>query len=98
EELIGPDTVNTIPPNTLESFRSHGKVRGATVLENLAEADEQLRSLQTLGINLDDISEKLQLDGIAAFAAAYDKVVAALEKKSHAIVAGRPDPQALEHL
>ena len=68
------------------------------MLENTVEADEQLRSLQTLGINLDDISEKLQLDGIAAFAAAYDKVVAALEKKSHAIVAGGPDPQVLEHL
>jgi transaldolase len=98
EELIGPDTVNTIPPVTLEAFRQHGKVRGATVLENLAEADEQLRSLQILGINLDDISEKLQIDGIAAFAAAYDKVVAALEKKSHAIVAGGPGRQPLERL
>jgi transaldolase len=98
EELIGPETVNTIPPDTLESFRQHGRVRGATVLQNLAEADEQLRSLQTLGINLDDISEKLQLDGIAAFAAAYDKVVAALEKKSHAIVAGGPSRLPLKHL
>ena len=96
EELIGPDTVNTIPPETLEAFRQHGKVRGATVLENLVEADEQLRSLQTLGINLDDISEKLQLDGIAAFAAAYDKVVAALDKKSHAVVASTPCRQPLE--
>jgi transaldolase len=96
EELIGPDTVNTIPPETLDAFRQHGKVRGATVLENLVEAGEQLRSLQTLGINLDDISEKLQLDGIAAFAAAYDKVVAALDNKSHAIVAAGPGRQALE--
>lgn len=98
EELIGPETVNTIPPETLEAFRQHGKVRGATVLENLAEADEQLRSLQTLGINLDEISEKLQLDGIAAFAAAYDKVVAALDKKSHAIVAALPGRPPLEGL
>jgi transaldolase len=63
EELIGSDTVNTIPPDTLESFRQHGTVRGATVLENLVEADEQLRSLQTLGINLDDISEKAPTGG-----------------------------------
>jgi transaldolase len=90
EELIGPDTVNTIPPDTLESFREHGIVRGATVLEGLAEADEQLRSLQALGINLDEISDKLQLDGVASFAAAYDKVVAALGKKSHAIGAAGP--------
>jgi transaldolase len=91
EELIGPDTVNTIPPDTLESFRQHGKVRGATVVENLEEADDQLRSLETLGINLDEIAEKLQLDGIAAFAAAYDKVVAALDKKSDAIIAASVD-------
>jgi transaldolase len=98
EELIGPDTVNTIPPETLESFRQHGTVRGATVLQNLAEADEQLQSLRRLGIDLDDISEKLQLDGIVAFAAAYDRVVAALDKKSHAIAAGGPGRQALERL
>src|SRR5689334_22695515 len=59
------------------------------------EADKQLPSLQTLGINLDDISEKLQLDGIAAFAAAYDKVVAPLEKKS-VIVAGGPGRHPLK--
>jgi transaldolase len=96
EELIGPDTVNTIPPETLDAFRQHGKVRGATILENLAEADEQLRSLRTLGINLDDISEKLQLDGMVAFGAAYDKVVAALDKKSRAITAEDPGRQARE--
>jgi transaldolase len=90
EELIGPDTVNTIPPETLESFRQHGTVRGATVLQNLAEAGEQLQSLRRLGIDLDDISEKLQLDGIAAFAAAYDRVVATLKKKSHAVAAEGP--------
>ena len=98
EELIGPDTVNTIPPETLQSFRQHGTVRGATVLQNLAEADEQLQSLPRLGIDLDDISEKLQLDGVAAFAAAYDKVMAALDKKRQAIVAGGARRQALERL
>jgi transaldolase len=98
EELIGPETVNTVPPDTLEAFRQHGHVRGATVLENVAEADRQLRSLQALGIDLDEIAEQLQLDGIAAFAAAYDKVLAALDKKSHAIVARKPEGQPLEHL
>ena len=98
EELIGPETVNTVPPDTLEAFRQHGHVRGATVLENVAEADRQLRSLQALGIDLDEIAEQLQLDGIAAFAAAYDKVLAALDKKSHALVARKGDRQPLEHL
>jgi transaldolase len=98
EELIGPETVNTVPPDTLEAFRQHGHVRGATVLEKVAEADRQLRSLQALGIDLDEIAEQLQLDGIAAFAAAYDKVLAALDKKSHALVARKSDRQPLEHL
>ena len=98
EELIGPDTVNTIPPETLQFFRQHGTVRGATVLQNLAVADEQLQSLPRLGIDLDDISEKLQLDGVGAFAAAYDKVMAALDKKRQAIVAGGARRQALERL
>ncbi len=98
EELIGSETVNTLPPDTLEAFRQHGYVRGATVLENVEEADAQLRRLRSLGIELDDITEKLQLDGIAAFAAAYDKVLAALDKKRHAIVAGSAERQPLERL
>ena len=59
--------------------------------KNFGEADEQLRRLRSLEIDLDDITEKLQLDGIAAFAAAYDKVVAALDKKSDAIIAASVD-------
>jgi transaldolase len=98
EELIGPETVNTLPPDTLESFRQYGRVRGATVLEDVEEADEQLRRLQSLEIDLDDITEKLQLDGVAAFAAAYDKVLAALDKKSHVIMATNPDRRPLERL
>jgi transaldolase len=98
EDLIGPDTINTIPPDTLESFRQHGKVQGATVVDNIEEADEQLRSLWTLGINLDEIAEQLQLDGIALFGAAYDKVLAALDKKSYAVGGARVDPQPVDLL
>ena len=81
EELIGPDTVNTLPPATLKAFREHGSVRGNTVQEELAVAEDQLRRLSSLGIDLAAITEKLQVDGIASFAAAYDRVLAALEKK-----------------
>ena len=68
------------------------------MLKNVGEADEQLRRLRSLEIDLDDITEKLQLDGIAAFAAAYDKVLAARDKKSDGIIARKPDRQPLEHL
>ncbi len=82
EELIGPDTVNTIPPDTLAAFRDHGRVRGDTVLENRAEAESQLRALSVLGIDLNAITDKLQVDGVAAFAAAYDQVLDAIGKKA----------------
>jgi len=81
EELIGPDTVNTLPPDTLAAFRDHGRVRGDTVLENLSEAESQLRALSTLGIDLNAITAKLQVDGVASFASAYDRVLNAIGKK-----------------
>jgi transaldolase len=87
EELIGPDTVNTVPPNTLDAFRQHGHVRGATVLEGLEDAKDQLRRLGELNIDLNEIAEKLQLDGIRAFASAYDRAVEALAKKRQTVPA-----------
>lgn len=81
EELVGPDTVNTLPLPTLNAFREHGNVRGSTVEEHLAAAEDQLRKLSGLGIDLSAVAEKLQEDGIAAFASAYSRVLAALEKK-----------------
>lgn len=87
EELIGPDTVNTLPPETLTAFRDHGHVRGDTVLENGPEAESQLRALPHLGIDLDAITEKLQVDGVVSFAAAYDRVLAAIGTKLGAIPA-----------
>ena len=83
EELVGPETVNTIPPATMKAFRDHGQVRGDTIQENLPEADAQLQALSKLGIDLNAIADKLQVDGVAAFASAYDRVLAALEKKQH---------------
>jgi transaldolase len=79
--LIGPDTVNTIPVATLDAFRDHGHVRGDTITLTLTEARESLDVLSRLGIDLDAIAEKLQVDGISAFAADYDRVLAALDKK-----------------
>ncbi len=82
EELIGPDTVNTIPPKTLNAFRQHGRVRGATICEGVEAAEEQLRLLSSLGIDLNSIAQRLQIDGIALFAKAYDQVLAAIENKA----------------
>jgi len=89
EELIGPDTVNTLPLATLKAFRDHGSVRGNTVQESLSVAEDQLRSLSNLGIDLDAITEKLQVDGVASFASAYERVLAALEKKRGSMTPAR---------
>jgi transaldolase len=85
EGLIGPDTVNTIPVATLDAFRGHGRVRGDTIMDDLAEAQEALTSLARLGVDLDGIAEKLQVDGISAFAEDYDRVLAAIDEKRSSI-------------
>jgi transaldolase/glucose-6-phosphate isomerase len=86
EELIGPETVNTLPPDTLNAFRDHGRIAGATVKQNVAEAESALAALKALGIDLNAITEKLQEDGVAAFATSYDQLLAALEKKGKTMV------------
>jgi transaldolase len=88
EELIGRDTVNTIPPATLDAFRDHGHVRGATAAERVDEAEAALSKLAQLDIDLNGIARKLQLDGIRAFASGYDDVLAGLERKKQWISVG----------
>jgi transaldolase len=86
ENLIGAETVNTLPPETLHAFKDHGKVPGETIGDSLDDAAAALRRLKALGINLDTITEKLQQDGVAAFASSFDQLIAALEKKRNEIV------------
>jgi len=94
EELIGPETVNTVPPATLDTFRDHGKVR-ETLTEGLPEAQAALSSLTRLGVDLDAITRKLLDDGVAAFGASFDHLRATLEEKRRAVNAGEVDRQTL---
>lgn len=82
EELVGVDTVNTLPPATLDALLDHGRVRGATVQEGIGEAEAALDRLKALGIDLGTITEQLQADGVAAFAASYDQLLEALARKA----------------
>jgi transaldolase len=75
EELIGPDTINTVPPATLQAFQEHGHVRGLTLEEGVQEAELVLRKLAALNIDLDAIAQQLQTDGVAAFGASLDKLL-----------------------
>lgn len=91
ENLIGPETVNTMPPETLNAFRDHGKVAGATVKQGLEEAENALAKLANFGIDLDAITEKLQKDGVAAFKASFEQLMSGLEKKRHAMIGAELD-------
>ena len=80
EELIGPDTVNTLPPKTLEAFRDHGTAE-ARLARGLDEAQATLDALGELGIDLGEITAKLEADGIDSFAEAFDRLLAALAEE-----------------
>jgi len=78
EELVGPDTVNTLPVATLEAFRDHGVVR-ASLREDLAGAEQVFAQLADLGVDIDAVTDELQVEGVAAFAASFDQLLAALD-------------------
>jgi transaldolase/glucose-6-phosphate isomerase len=80
EELIGPDTINTLPPETMDAFRDHGTVR-PSLEENIAAAETQLATLGQFGISLEAVTTKLTADGVELFADAFDDLLGALEKK-----------------
>jgi len=70
ESLIGPHTINTMPPATLDAFRDHGRV-APTLETRVAEAEDALKRLDSIGISLDHIGEQLLRDGIDAFEASF---------------------------
>ncbi len=81
EELIGRDTVDTIPPATLDAFREHGKPR-ASLTEDLASAKQTMDTVAKLGISMKEVTDKLTDDGVRLFAEAFDKLLEAVEKSS----------------
>jgi transaldolase / glucose-6-phosphate isomerase len=79
EELIGPDTVDTMPPATVDAFRDHGKVRNS-LTEDVAGAAKVMDDLARAGISMKEVTDKLTQDGVKLFADAFDKLLAAVEK------------------
>ncbi|MBE0481132.1 MAG: transaldolase [Dehalococcoidia bacterium] len=88
EELIGPDTVNTVPLETLEAFREHGRVEPG-LPGDIEEAEEVINGLESLGIRMDSVCEQLQVDGVRAFADSLDALLASLEQKRRQFVPAR---------
>ena len=81
EELIGPDTVNTMPPATIDAFRDHGRLRNS-LTEDVAGAQSVMENLARAGISIKEVTTKLTDDGVKLFADAFHKLLAAVEKST----------------
>jgi transaldolase len=81
EDLIGPDTVNTMPPATIEAFRDHGEVK-QTVDQNLDVERKLIAELEELGISLESVTDKLLADGLKSFQKSFESLLARIESKS----------------
>ncbi len=87
DNLIGGDTVNTVPPATYTAFRDHGKV-ALTLGQGLDESRKVISKLGELGIDLKEVTEKLQSDGLTSFVGSFDTLVESIESKRDALVSG----------
>jgi transaldolase / glucose-6-phosphate isomerase len=88
EELIGPDTVNTIPPATFDAFRDHGRPR-ASLVEDVESAADTMATLAEVGISMKDVTDKLLVEGVQLFSDAFEKLLSAVEKQTRETGAGR---------
>ncbi len=87
EELIGPDTINTMPQNTLDAFRDHGVV-AATLTKGVDDARAHVRELEAAGIDFRAVTDELQVQGVKLFADSFAKARATVEEKRNRILAG----------
>ena len=88
EELIGSDTVNTVPPATMDAFRDHGRPR-ASLEEDVAGAQAAMEGLAAAGISIDAITARLVEDGVRLFADAADQLYAAVQKKRRTVLGSK---------
>ncbi len=87
EELIGPNTVNTAPPQTIEAFLDHGVIKPGSLLEGVDDAATLIASLPAVGVDFDALTDQLQTDGVASFANAFGSLLEAIRSKQLQVVA-----------
>jgi transaldolase len=87
EELVGPDTVNTMPAETIKAFQDHGEVRGNTVAEKVNKAHKLLADLAKVGVDYDDVTETLELEGVQKFADSFAELLEGVRAKRGALAA-----------
>ena len=89
EALIGRDTVDTIPPSTMDAFRDHGQVEADALEHGVEDARGLLAKLQKQGISLRDVTGQLVLEGVEKFAASFDQLFAAIAQRRSTLIAGQ---------
>jgi transaldolase len=87
EELIGRDTVNTMPQETIEAFQDHGEIRGLTVEEDVDGARRTLDALAEVGVDYDDVTETLEREGVEKFADSFKELLGEVARKRDTLVA-----------
>ena len=92
EELIGPDTVNTIPPSTFEAFRDHGRLR-ASLEEDIEAAHRTMEALEQAGISMKEVTDRLVDDGVRLFAEPFEKLLSAVDRTCRGAVQARVNRQ-----
>ncbi|MGV2979810.1 bifunctional transaldolase/phosoglucose isomerase [Camelimonas sp. ID_303_24] len=94
DELIGPDTVNTMPPATMDAFRDHGHV-AYTLEADVSGADAVMRAIADLGIDIEVVAHELVVDGVRLFADAADKLLGSVARKRLAALGDKVNAQSL---
>jgi transaldolase len=84
--LVGPQTVNTMPPETLDAFRDHGEVRCRAICDGVDKAHAFMADLRQAGIDMKDVTDRLTTEGVDKFSASLQDVVKTIEKKMEALV------------
>ena len=87
EELVGPETVNTMPLETIRAFQDHGEVRGDTVFDGVDEARLLLKQLDDAGVDYDDVTDTLEAEGVQKFADSFDEIVESIRAKRGTLAA-----------
>jgi transaldolase len=86
EELIAPDTVNTMPLETIRAFQDHGEIRGETALEGLDEARKLIDQLRDAGVDYDDVTETLEAEGVQKFSDSFAELIEGIKAKRSQLV------------
>jgi transaldolase len=81
EELIGPNTVNTMPEETIRAFQDHGEVRGDTVTEGVSQAQTLLEKLAAVGVDYADVTKTLEIEGVQKFADSFEELLDGVRSK-----------------